>query len=186
MKVNCAHDELVELHKLIPNPKNPNKHPEKQIDRLAKIIDYQGMRSPIVVSKKSGFITRGHGKLEALKQLGWEKAPVNFQDYDSEAQEYADIVADNAIAEWAELDLSGVNTEVLELGPDSDVDLRGFKSCVIDLNEFDEESDKIEIEKTYKLEIEFPNEVEMTNVLNQMMEKGYLTKVFNGWGKNKI
>lgn len=25
MKINCAHDELLELHKIIPNPKNPNK-----------------------------------------------------------------------------------------------------------------------------------------------------------------
>ena len=103
-KIQCAHDELVELHKLQANPKNPNKHPEKQIELLAKIIDYQGQRAPIVVSTRSGFITKGHGRLEALKRLGWEKAAVDFQDYDSEAQEFADMVADNKIAELAEHD----------------------------------------------------------------------------------
>lgn len=104
MKINCAHDELVEIHKLQPNPKNPNKHPDKQIELLAKIIDYQGQRSPIVVSTRSGFITKGHGRVEAIKNLGWDKCAVDYQDYDNEAQEYADMVADNKIAELAEHD----------------------------------------------------------------------------------
>lgn len=104
MTINCAYTELVDLHKLQPNPKNPNTHPDRQIELLAKIIDYQGQRSPIVVSKRSGFITKGHGRLMALQKLGWEKAAVDYQDYEDEAQEYADIVADNKIAELAKHD----------------------------------------------------------------------------------
>ena len=127
MKFNCAHDSLVEIHKVVPNPKNPNNHSKEQIERLAKIIDYQGQRSPIVVSNRTGFITKGHGRLEAMKYLKWEKVAVDYQDYDDEAQEYADIVADNAIAEWSALDLSSIN-----LGPDFDVDLLGLKDFVIE------------------------------------------------------
>jgi DNA modification methylase len=104
MNIQCAYDEIIELHKLQPNPNNPNKHPEEQINLLAKIIDYQGQRSPIVVSNRSGFITKGHGRLLAIQKLGWEKCAVDFQDYESEAQEYADMVADNKIAELAEHD----------------------------------------------------------------------------------
>lgn len=132
MKINCSYDELVELHKIIPNPKNPNKHPEKQIERLAKIIDYQGQRHPVIVSKRSGFVVVGHGRLEAIKKLGWEKCAVNFQDFKDEAEEYAFIVSDNAIAEWAELDLSAINTEMLDLGPDFDVDLLGLENFTIE------------------------------------------------------
>lgn len=126
MKIKCAHDELVDLHKLQPNPKNPNKHPDQQISLLAKIIDYQGQRSPIVVSNRSGFITKGHGRLMAIKSLGWEKAAVDYQDYESEAQEYADIVADNKIAELAETDMAMVNVDALELGEDFDLELLGI------------------------------------------------------------
>lgn len=104
MKHICAHTEIVELHKLQPNPRNPNKHPDRQIELLAKIIDYQGQRAPIVVSKLSGFITKGHGRLMALQKLGWESAAVDYQDYESEAQEYADLIADNKIAELAKHD----------------------------------------------------------------------------------
>lgn len=132
-KVRCEYTELVPLHKLQPNPKNPNKHPEKQIKRLAEIIDYQGMRSPIVVSKRSGFITKGHGRLEALKLLEWESAPVDFQEYENDAQEYADIVADNAISEWASMDLGEINKEMLDLGPDLNIDMLGIEDFEIEL-----------------------------------------------------
>lgn len=128
MKINCAHDELVELHKLIPHPNNANKHPEKQIELLAKVIDYQGQRAPIVVSSRSGFITKGHGRLAALQKLGWTKAAVDFQDYESEAQEYADLIADNKIAELAEHDDAKMIDDLtkFEWGKDFDFDLLGL------------------------------------------------------------
>lgn len=126
MKFDCAHDELVELHKLQPNPKNANKHPEKQIKLLAKIIDYQGQRNPIVVSKRSGFIVSGHGRLEAIKSLGWEKAAVDFQDFENEAQEYAHMIADNKIQELAEHDDSMMIDEIKVLGLE-DFELLGLE-----------------------------------------------------------
>ena len=137
MKMNCSYSELVELHKLQPNPKNPNNHPKDQIERLAKIIDYQGQRSPIVVSKRSGFITKGHGRLEAITLLGWEKVAVDYQDYDSEAQEYADIVADNSIAEWSTLDLSEITNEFSAFDSELDFDFLGIKN--LDINNLEPE-----------------------------------------------
>jgi hypothetical protein len=76
IEVHCAYDELVSLEKLVPNPRNPNTHPENQIRLLAKIIEAQGWRAPITVSKRSGFIVRGHGRLEAARVLKCESAPV--------------------------------------------------------------------------------------------------------------
>jgi hypothetical protein len=131
-KIHCAYDALVPLSEINPHPKNRNKHPIDQINRLAQIIKYQGIRSPIKVSKRSGFITAGHGRLEAMKALKIKKAPVNYQDYASDEQEYADLQSDNAIALWAELDFSGINTDIADLGPDFDIDLLGIKDFVLD------------------------------------------------------
>jgi DNA modification methylase len=125
MEVKCAHDELVDIHKLVANPKNPNKHPKKQIDALAYIIKSQGQRAPIVVSTRSGFITKGHGRLEAIKQLGWTQCAVDYQDYESEAQEYADMIADNKIAELAEHDDAMMVVDLKNL-PDLDLKLLGM------------------------------------------------------------
>ena len=128
----CSFDELVDAHKLTPHPQNPNKHPEKQIERLAKIIDYQGQRSPVVVCKDTGFIIVGHGRLEAMKKLGWEKVAVNFQNFKDDAQRYAHMVADNAVADWAELDIPKINEDVLGLEVDLDTDLLGLEDFSID------------------------------------------------------
>lgn len=116
MKFECAHDALVDVDTLQPNPKNPNAHPARQIELLAKIISYQGQRSPIVVSNRSGFIVKGHGRLDAVKKLGWAQAAVDYQDYESEAQEYADMIADNKIAELAEHDDNAMIDGIKTLG----------------------------------------------------------------------
>ena len=102
--VHCAHDAIVDVAALVPNPKNPNTHPDNQIQLLGRIIRETGWRAPITVSKRSGFIVKGHGRLAAALLEGFKEVPVDYQHYDSEAQEYADLVADNRIAELAEID----------------------------------------------------------------------------------
>lgn len=97
------------------------------------------------VSKQSGFITSGHGRVLAAKLNGWKTAPVNYQDYESDEQEYADVQADNAIASWAELDLSGINSDIGELGPDFDLDLLGIKDFVLEPAELVPQCDEDEV-----------------------------------------
>lgn len=125
--IKCRFDKEVPLSELKPHPKNRNKHPDEQIDRLAQIIEYQGIRHPIVVSQLSGFITKGHGRLAAAKKLGLFSFPVEFQEYESDAQEYADIQADNAIALWAELDFTGISEDIKAFGDDLDLDMLGIE-----------------------------------------------------------
>ena len=112
---NHTNEKLEDISKVIENPKNPNKHSDNQINMLSKIIEFQGWRIPIVVSNRSGFIVRGHGRLMSARKLGLEKVPVSFQDYESEAQEYADLVADNRIAELAEMDRSELKDIIEQL-----------------------------------------------------------------------
>lgn len=102
--VYCAHDAIVDVAKLVPNPKNPNQHPDNQIQLLGRIIRQTGWRAPITVSKRSGFIVKGHGRLSAALLEGVKEVPVDYQNYTTEAEEYADLVADNRIAELAEID----------------------------------------------------------------------------------
>lgn len=132
MKIHCQYSELVDPKSLKGHPKNHNKHPQDQIIRLAKILEYQGWRFPIKVSNRSGCITSGHGRLQAAQFLGLKEVPVSYQDYDSEDQEYADVQSDNAIALWSELDLSSINSDIPDMSPDFDLDLLGIKNFTID------------------------------------------------------
>lgn len=138
MQIKSKEIQIVDIDSLIPNPKNNNKHPPEQIERLSKLIEYQGFRNPLVVSNRSGFVLCGHGRIEAAKKAGLKQVPVMFQDFENEAQEYAYLTSDNAIASWAELDLAAVNTEMLDLGPDFDIDLLGIKEFTIEpIEKFD-------------------------------------------------
>jgi hypothetical protein len=123
----CAHDSLIDTLKAVPHPRNPNKHPDRQIKLLARIIRAQGWRAPIVISTRSGFIVSGHARASAANLLGLETVPVNYQHFGTDAEELEHLVADNKIAELAELDLSGIGEIMHELkGLNADLTLTGF------------------------------------------------------------
>lgn len=132
MIIRCPHDQLVQIGELKANPKNRNSHPQDQLERLAKILAYQGWRYPVKVSKRSGFVTSGHGRIEAARLNGWTQVPVSFQDYESDEQEYADLTADNAIASWSELDLADVNADLPDFGPELDIEMLGIKDFTVE------------------------------------------------------
>lgn len=179
MKIQSKEISLVDISRLVLNPKNNNIHPPEQIERLAKLIEFQGFRNPVIVSNRSGFVVSGHGRIEAVKKLGWSQVPVTYQDFESEAQEYAYLTSDNAIASWAELDLSAVNTEMLDFGPDFDIDMLGIKDFVIEPIEKFEMEDELrdDMNKKFILEITFPNDMEMMDIHDDLVSRGYIVKV---------
>jgi hypothetical protein len=131
--IHCAYDEIVAVADLKTNPRNPNMHPPEQIALLAKIIVAQGWRNPIVISNRSGLITKGHARLEAAKLIGAETVPVDRQDYASDREETADMIADNRIAELADADRSTLRELMEELDTgDFDMDLTGFDNLALE------------------------------------------------------
>lgn len=102
--VKCEHSEQVDPKKLLDHPGNPNKHPSKQIELLAKSIQTYGWRHPIVVSKRSGYIVAGHGRKAAALNLDCSTVPVDYQDFKSEEEELAVLLADNILPELATMD----------------------------------------------------------------------------------
>lgn len=141
--IKCLHSEVWPIERFKPNPRNPNKHPEVQIHRLAKIIVETGWRSPIVVSDRSGLVTKGHGRLTAAAYAGLKECPVEIQHYESDEAEIADMIADNRIAELSEMDefaLHGVlsdlkGAEKLELSGFSDAEFQQIEEQVMAANE---------------------------------------------------
>lgn len=124
--------KMVPLSEIKLNPKNRNTHPKEQIAELVHIIQTTGFRRPVTISNQSGFLSCGEGRFLAAKKLKMKEIPAIFQDYDSPDQEYADGIADNAIDKWAALDLSSINNDILDMGPDFDIRLMGIKDFVIE------------------------------------------------------
>jgi ParB-like chromosome segregation protein Spo0J len=129
IKTHCKHTKMEDVTKLVPHPQNPNRHSLEQIALLSKVIEHQGWRSPVVVSKRSGFIIAGHGRLEAAKHLGLDKVPIEEQDFKTEADEYAHLIADNRISELAQWDNLKLRDIMHDLsGKELDLELTGFSA----------------------------------------------------------
>lgn len=148
MQIKSESIELVSVDALIPHPKNMHNHPPEQIERLCKLIEYQGFRTPLVVQLGTNLIVAGHGRLEAAKKLGIQRVPVTYQKFDDEAQLYAFMVSDNAIGKdtWATLDLSQINLDIQDLGPELDIDMLGLKDFTIEpLDKLEPQCDEDEV-----------------------------------------
>lgn len=145
MKIECRYDKLVPVSELKPFPKNRNNHPPEQITRLAKLLRHHKLRAPIIVSKQSGYIMKGHGTLKAIIENQWPEAPVVYQDFENEEAEYLFVQSDNSIASWAELDLSGINTDIGDFGP-FDIELLGIEDFqVVPVNELEPQCDEDDV-----------------------------------------
>lgn len=155
IKIHCSFDQMVDVRELKEHPRNNNKHTKEQLKRLVKVIKANGFRRVITVSRNSGFMTAGHLRLLAAKELGMKQVPVNFQHYDNEDLEYADLTADNALQEWSEIDMAMINAEIGNFDPSFDIDLLGIKGFTLDVfeKEFLEDEDSIPevVEPTSKL-----------------------------------
>lgn len=181
MKIKCSYSELLDITdpRIIPNPENPNDHSQAQIDQLSKILDYQGQRKPIIISNQSGFIVTGHGTLTAVHLLNAEKIAVDFQDFDTPAQEYAHVVADNAIALQSYLDKSKINESITMLGPDFNLDHLGFNEFTIDVNDHIEMDEvlKEDMNKKFIIEVTFINDMEMQDIHDDLVSRGYIVRI---------
>jgi DNA modification methylase len=129
--VYCSFDKIVSINELKPNPENPNEHPDEQIDLLSHIIIKNGWRDRITVSNRSGLIVKGHGRYLAAIRAGLQEAPVDFQDYETHADEVADLIADNKISELSEVNNRLArklieNMEDFEIDMEMDFDRFGF------------------------------------------------------------
>jgi hypothetical protein len=125
--IHCHYTRLEAPETLRPHPRNPNKHGQRQIKLLARILEDHGFRHPIVVSELSGRIVAGHARREAAEYARFDNVPVETQPFASEQDELAFLVADNQISELAEMDSAELEAIVQELrGQDFSLETLGF------------------------------------------------------------
>jgi ParB-like chromosome segregation protein Spo0J len=132
IKIHCKYDKLIPIESFVAHDKNVNHHPQEQIELLARLIKFQGVRHPIIISNLSGKCVAGHGRFLALVRLGFTEIPVAYQDFADVHQEIAFLVSDNKIQELAETNEKILNQLVLEMPEGFDLDLLAVRDLVID------------------------------------------------------
>ena len=139
--------EYVSIDKIKPYQRNARKHDSKSIEVIANSISEFGMADPIAVWGKENIVIEGHGRLLALKQLGYDKAPIIHLDYLTDEQRRAYTLAHNKTAEFSEWDMELLTDEAESI----------FN---IDLSDFGFDLTEDEEEETEVIEDEVPEEVE--------------------------
>lgn len=127
--------QIVELPigNLRPYARNARTHSKKQIRQIAASIERFGFTNPVLVSDE-GEIIAGHGRVEAARQLGWQKVPTLALSHLSEAERRAYVLADNKLATNAgwDRDILAIELQAL-VDLEFDVELTGFSLAEIDL-----------------------------------------------------
>lgn len=88
--------ETISIDNLILYQNNAKKHPQKQIDKIKKSIEEFGFNDPIAIDENN-MIIEGHGRYEALKQLGYENVECIRLNNLSEEQKKAYILVHNKL-----------------------------------------------------------------------------------------
>lgn len=93
----------IDIHELSKDPSNARTHDDKNLEAIRSSLSKFGQRSPIVVQRDGMVVRAGNGRLEAAKQLGWDKIAALVVDDDNvTATAYA--IADNRTGELATWD----------------------------------------------------------------------------------
>jgi DNA modification methylase len=116
---------------LIPYINNSRTHSEEQINQIISSIKEFGFTNPILLEEENGIIA-GHGRLMAVKKMGWTEVPCVTIKGLTKTQIKALNIADNQIALNAGWDLDKLKLEIKGLDEDNfDLNILGFKQNLI-------------------------------------------------------
>jgi DNA modification methylase len=144
MQTNLQHlrIEYLPIERLKPNPRNPRKHPRRQIRALRSSLKKYGFVTPVLIDVNDSTIA-GHGRVEAAKLEGFTTVPTVCLDHLTASQVREFIIADNRLAELAGWDRELLAAELSGL-LDLHIDFEpiGFEPAEIDalLSDFGEPS----------------------------------------------
>lgn len=122
---------LVPIADLVPDPKNPRRHGDRNLETIRESVGKFGQLRTITVRKQGNVVVAGNGLLEVLKGLGWSHVAAAVVSLtDQQARAFA--IADNRSAELAEWDLEQLSTTVLDQELKDFTGAMGFTAGEID------------------------------------------------------
>ena len=134
--------EYIPIDEIKPYENNAKIHTEEQIEQIKKSIEEFGMNDPIGIWGKDNIIIEGHGRLMALKELGWDEVPVIRLDDLTDEQRRAYTLIHNQTTMNTGFNIDILNEELQSI--DLDMSFYGFDE--IEEPEIDIQDDDFDIE----------------------------------------
>jgi len=114
--------EKINIDEVKPYENNAKLHPPEQIEQIKKSIKEFGNNGPIAIDENN-IIIEGHGRYQALKELGFKEIEVIKLTHLNEQQKKAYILAHNKLTMNTGFDFDTLN---LELDSILDFDMSDF------------------------------------------------------------
>ena len=108
---------------LKPYKNNAKIHTKEQIEQIKNSIEKFGMNDPIGIWGKDNIIVEGHGRLEALKQLGIEEVDCIRLDHLTDEERKAYTLAHNKLTMNTDFNFEILESELEEI---NDIDMAEF------------------------------------------------------------
>lgn len=127
--------EVLNIDDLIPYENNAKEHPKEQIEQIKKSIIEFNNNDPIAIDENN-VIIEGHGRHEALKQLGYEQVECIRLSHLNEEQKKAYRLVHNKLTMNSDYDFNLLEQELMNI---QDIDMLEFDFDMSFLNEDEEE-----------------------------------------------
>ena len=165
----------IKLKDLKPYEKNAKIHTQEQVEQIMKSIEQFGMNDPIAVWGEDNLIVEGHGRLEALKQLGYEEVECIRLDHLTDEERKAYTLAHNKLTMNTDFDFDILNVELNDIQT-IDMEQFGF------MYDIAEEIEK-ELDRVYTTKIKIPQyeitgeEPHINDLVDEFKVNNYLKEI---------
>jgi DNA modification methylase len=117
--------EQVPLDQLRPDPANPRRIGDDELDALERSLREFGFVQPVLARRADGVVIGGHQRLVAARRLGLANVPVIFLDLSVEQARLLGLALNKISGTWDDALLARLLAD-LQAVPELDVTLSGF------------------------------------------------------------
>jgi DNA modification methylase len=112
--------EHVPIGDLRPDPTNPRRIGERELESLTRSLQQFGFVQPVLARKSDGVVIGGHQRLVAARRLGWKTVPAIFLDVSIEQARLLNLALNKISGQWDNELLARL---LADLKPIEDIDL---------------------------------------------------------------
>ncbi|MDP9236368.1 MAG: site-specific DNA-methyltransferase [Chloroflexota bacterium] len=123
MNTTLMQIEHVDIESLRPDPANPRKITDAELEALTRSLREWGFVQPVLVRRDDNTVIGGHQRLLAARRLGTKTVPAIFVDLTQEQGRLLNLALNQISGEWDEELLARM---LAELQPVADITLTGF------------------------------------------------------------
>ena len=170
--------EIIKLNinDITPYENNAKIHTEEQIEQIKKSIQEFGMNDPIAVWGDKNTIVEGHGRLEALKQLGYTEVDCIRLDHLTDEERKAYTLAHNKINMNTGFDIDLLDEE-LDSIEDIDMEVFGFDLDYEEIHHAERTDLSDDVNDVYEVIIACEDEKQQEEIYTKLSSEGMKCRV---------